>query len=109
MTHDLSSPVNLCVIKHNNGFLPDAERQTVKIFDDSLQVDGFCSGEPVIIGIPVNDTKAVESELLAGREVLLIDGLEQLDEVQKNIPYRAPRLYQLNKRKAKIAKFKSGL
>lgn len=42
------------------------------------------------------------------KKMLLIDGLEQLDEVQKNVPYRAPRLYRFNKRKAKIAKFKPG-
>lgn len=34
------------------------------------------------------------------KKMLLIDGLEQLDEVQKNVPYRAPRLYRFNKRKA---------
>lgn len=38
------------------------------------------------------------------KKVLLIDGLEQLDEVQKNVPYRAPRLYRFNKSKAKIEK-----
>lgn len=42
------------------------------------------------------------------KKVLLIDGLEQLDEFQKNVPYRAPRLYRFNKRKAKLSKLKPG-
>lgn len=35
------------------------------------------------------------------KKMLMTEGLEQLDEVQKNVPYRAPRLYRFNKRKAK--------
>lgn len=30
-----------------------------------------------------------------------IEGLEQLDEVQKDVPYRAPRLYRFDKKKAR--------
>lgn len=40
------------------------------------------------------------------KKVLQIEGLEQLDEVQKNVPYRAPRLYRFNKKKAKNSKLK---
>lgn len=36
------------------------------------------------------------------KKMLQIEGLEQLDEVQKNVPYRAPRLYRFNKKKAKM-------
>lgn len=35
------------------------------------------------------------------KKMLQIDGLEQLDEVQKNVPYRAPKLYRFDKKKAK--------
>lgn len=36
------------------------------------------------------------------KKMLLIDGLEALDEVQRNVPYRAPRLYRFDKKKAKL-------
>ncbi len=36
------------------------------------------------------------------KKMLQIEGIEQLDEVQKNVPYRAPRLYRFDKKKAKI-------
>lgn len=42
------------------------------------------------------------------KKMLQIDGLEQLDEFQKNVPYRAPRLYRFNKRKMKSPKHKIG-
>ncbi|RNC65581.1 NUDIX domain-containing protein [Proteiniphilum sp. X52] len=42
------------------------------------------------------------------KKVLLIEGLEQLDEVQKNVPYRAPRLYRFNKKKATKERNKHG-
>ena len=35
------------------------------------------------------------------KKMLMTEGLEQLDEVQKNVPYRAPRLYRFNKKKAR--------
>lgn len=37
------------------------------------------------------------------KKVLQIEGLEKLDEVQKNVPYRAPRLYRYNKSKTKYS------
>lgn len=72
MAHDFLGPVNLRVIKHDNGFLHDAERQAVKILDDSLGVDRFCRGKPVIVGVPVNDAKAIEPELLVGRDIIIL-------------------------------------
>ena len=36
------------------------------------------------------------------KKMLSIEGLEALDEVQKDVPYRAPRLYRFDKKKAKI-------
>ncbi|MDR0422718.1 MAG: NUDIX domain-containing protein [Proteiniphilum sp.] len=42
------------------------------------------------------------------KKMLLVYGLEQLDEVRKDVPYRAPRLYRFNKRKARAAKLKQG-
>lgn len=72
MAHDFLSPMNLCVIKHDNGLFPDAKRQAVKIFDDSLSVDGFCCSKPVIIGVPVDDAKAIEPEFLIGRDVTVL-------------------------------------
>ncbi|MDD2300343.1 MAG: NUDIX domain-containing protein [Fermentimonas sp.] len=33
------------------------------------------------------------------KKMLQVEGLEQLDEFQKDVPYRAPRLYRYNKRK----------
>ncbi len=35
------------------------------------------------------------------KKILQIEGIEQLDEVQKDVPYRAPRLYRFNKKKQK--------
>ncbi|MDO5523723.1 MAG: DNA mismatch repair protein MutT, partial [Bacteroidia bacterium] len=32
------------------------------------------------------------------KKMMQIDGLEALDEVQKDVPYRAPRLYRFDKR-----------
>lgn len=40
------------------------------------------------------------------KKMLLIEGLEQLDEVQKDVPYRAPRLYRFDKKKARIKRGK---
>ena len=37
MAHDFLCPVNLRVIKHDNGLLVDAKRQVVKIPDDFCQ------------------------------------------------------------------------
>ena len=33
------------------------------------------------------------------KKMLQVEGLEKLDEVQKDVPYRAPRLYRYNKKK----------
>lgn len=35
------------------------------------------------------------------KKMLQIEGLEQLDEVQKDVPYRAPRLYRYYKKRSK--------
>ncbi|MDD3787245.1 MAG: NUDIX domain-containing protein [Petrimonas sp.] len=35
------------------------------------------------------------------KKMLQVEGLEQLNEVQKDVPYRAPRLYRFDKKKAK--------
>ena len=35
------------------------------------------------------------------KKMLQVEGLEKLDEVQKDVPYRAPRLYRYNKKKVK--------
>jgi hypothetical protein len=72
MVHDFPGAMNPCVIKHDNGFLPDAKRQAVKILDDSPGVDRFCCGKPVIIGVPVDDAKAIEPELLIGRDITIL-------------------------------------
>ena len=72
MAHDLPCPVNPCVIKHDNGLLADAKRQAVKIPDDFLRVDGFCCCKPVIIGVPVDYTKAIESEFPVGKDMIVL-------------------------------------
>jgi len=72
MTHNFPCSVNPCVIKHDNGLLTNAKRQAVKILDDSLRVDGFSCGKPVIIGIPIDYTKTIESEFLVGRDVIIL-------------------------------------
>ncbi|MDR1516738.1 MAG: NUDIX domain-containing protein [Dysgonamonadaceae bacterium] len=41
------------------------------------------------------------------KKMLQIEGLEQLDEVQKNVPYRAPKLYRFDKKKAKSTRNKT--
>ncbi|MDR2809339.1 MAG: hypothetical protein LBB84_02115, partial [Tannerellaceae bacterium] len=46
--------------------------QEVKILDDSVGVDGFRCGKPVIIGVPVNEAKAIESEFLIGKDVTIL-------------------------------------
>ena len=38
------------------------------------------------------------------KKMLQVEGLEKLDEVQKDVPYRAPRLYRYNKKKIKPLK-----
>jgi hypothetical protein len=38
------------------------------------------------------------------KKMLQVEGLEKLDEVQKDVPYRAPRLYRYNKKKIKPVK-----
>jgi hypothetical protein len=40
------------------------------------------------------------------KKMLQVEGLEQLDEVQKNVPYRAPKLYRFDKKKAKSTRIK---
>lgn len=72
MVHDFPCPVNPCVIKHDNGLLADTKRQAVKILDDSLRVDGFSCGKPVIIGVSVDYTKAIEPEFLIGRDIIIL-------------------------------------
>ena len=72
MAHDFLCPVNLCIVKHDNGFLADAERQIIKILNDFVRVDGFSCGKPVIVGIPVDDAKAIEPGLLIGRDVIIL-------------------------------------
>jgi hypothetical protein len=72
MAHHFPCPVNPCVIKHDNGLPADAKRQAVKILDDSLRVDGFSYCKPVIIGVPVDYTKAIESEFLVGRDMIVL-------------------------------------
>ena len=72
MAHDFLSPVDPCVIKHDNGLFADAKRQAVKILDDFLRVDGFRCGKPLIIGGPVDYAKAIESEFLVGRDVTIL-------------------------------------
>jgi hypothetical protein len=69
MAHDFPCPMNLCVIRHDNGLSPDAQRQIVKILDDSLRVDGCCCGKPLIMGVPVDDAKAIEPEFLIAGNV----------------------------------------
>jgi hypothetical protein len=72
MTHDFPCPVNPCVTKYENGLLFDAKRQAVKILDDSVGVDGFCCGKPVIIGVPVDDAKAIKPEFPVARDVIIL-------------------------------------
>ncbi len=38
------------------------------------------------------------------KKIMQIEGLEQLDEVQKDVPYRAPRLYRFDKKVHKKSK-----
>jgi hypothetical protein len=78
VAHDFLGPMNPCVIKHDNGLFPDAKRQVIKIFDDSVGVDGFCCGKPVITGIPVNDSKAIEPEFSIGRDVIILSPKKRL-------------------------------
>lgn len=72
MARDFPSPMNLSVIKHNNGLFFDAKRQIVKILQDSIRVDGFCCGKSVIIGVSINDTKAIEPDFLIGRDIIIL-------------------------------------
>ena len=72
IAHDFLSTMNLCIIKHDNGLLLDAKRQEVKILDDFVRIDCFCCGKPLIIGVPVNDSKAIEPEFLIGRDVIIL-------------------------------------
>ena len=37
-----------------------------------VRVDRFCCGKPVIIGVPVNDAKAIEPEFLIRRDVIIL-------------------------------------
>jgi hypothetical protein len=61
---DFLSPMNLCVIKHENGLLSDAKRQVVKILDDFVGIDRFSCGKSFIMRLSVDYTKTIESELL---------------------------------------------
>jgi len=72
VAHNFLSPVNLCIIKHDNSFLPDAKRKVVKILDDFIRIDGFCCGKPVIIRVPVDYTKTIEPEFLIGWDVTIL-------------------------------------
>jgi hypothetical protein len=38
------------------------------------------------------------------KKIMQIEGLEQLNEVQKDVPYRAPRLYRFDKKIYKKSK-----
>lgn len=72
MAHHFSCPVNPCVIKYDNSLLADAKRQAVKILDDFFRVDGFSCGKTIIIGVPVDYAKAIESEFLVGRDIIVL-------------------------------------
>lgn len=71
MTHHFSSPMNLRVIKYDNGLFLDSKGQGVKMLDDFVEIDGFGCSKSVIIGVSVDNAKAVESEFLIARDVII--------------------------------------
>lgn len=71
MTHHFLSPMNLGVIMYDNCLFLDSKGESLKILDDLVGVDEFGYSKSVIMGVSVDNAKAVKSEFLVASNIII--------------------------------------